>query len=217
MNNGGSKMTRIFSIILILIVSLSSISGAAIKKKSYKAKKIKVSKKTKVIIKAKPKPIKVYIPSAPVIPVPVSYVPAPVAVSAIEPIAPPQKKSGFSVFATGGLAGGGARVGILGGSKINNSLSWDGGIGYAIGNEYTLVTLGGTIKYPLRGNIYAGVGLDYSSYSFPVLLSGGLKVAETSGIGFDLLIGTDINEKIFLQAGYGTRLGIIAEVGYRLK
>ena len=77
-----------------------------------------------------------------------------------------------------GLAGGALRVAGVVEKPINNTMTAAADLGYGIGNQYSVMTAGVSGKYLIKENIYAGVGLGYSSYSDPVSLSG-LTVTES--------------------------------------
>jgi len=118
----------------------------------------------------------------------------------------------------GGLAGGAGRVsGVLDIRQINNKLGLAGEAGYAIGNNYSILTAGLTGIYALRDNLSALIMLSYSAYSDYVNLPLVGDLTQKTGVGAGIGLRMTLRENLYAQAGYDTRLGALAEAGYILR
>ncbi len=119
-----------------------------------------------------------------------------------------------AVSAKAGLAGGAFRIAGAIDRQMNDKISLSGEIGYGIGNGYSVITGGASGIVKLREDIYAGVGLNYSSYSSAVKLGfPSVDITEKSGVGGGIFAGLT-RDKLYGQVGYDTRLGAVAEAGY---
>ncbi len=122
-----------------------------------------------------------------------------------------------AISVKGGLAGGAARVALAADLKqINDKFGISGDIGYGFG-QYTLVTAGLSGTYKIKDDMYAGLAVEYSSYSTAVTLGfPSINITDKSGVGFGVFAGMT-RDKMYVQAGYDTRLGAIAEAGYVIR
>jgi len=119
-----------------------------------------------------------------------------------------------AISAKAGLAGGAFRVAGAVDRQINDKLSLVGEAGYGIGNQYSLLAAGVSGIFNVRENIYAGAGVNYSSYSDTVRLGlPAVDITEKSGVGAGVFAGFK-RDKMYGQVGYDTRLGAVAEAGY---
>ncbi len=125
--------------------------------------------------------------------------------------------SAMPIIVKAGLAGGAFRIAGVLEKPINDKMSLSGDVGYGIGNQYTVLTAGIAGKYNIKSNIYAGLNLEYSAYSDPVKLTVGGEIKDKSALGFGVFLGMPVRESVFVQAGYDTRLGAVAEIGYTVK
>ncbi len=119
-----------------------------------------------------------------------------------------------SFSARAGLAGGAFRVSAVMDRPIRENLSVLGDLGYGLGNGYTLVSGGIGITSAIRENIFLGAEATYSSYSTAVHLGlPAVDILDQSGIGLGVFAGLT-RDKMYLEAGYDTRMGVLAEAGY---
>ncbi len=125
------------------------------------------------------------------------------------------QKSSEGLSVKGGLAGGAARLGVSFDKKVKETMMVMEA-GYGIGNQYSLMSAGVGIKLPVKESLYAGASVNYSAYSDAVKLSIGGEIKEKAGVGFGVFAGSRIKEDLSIQAGYDTRLGLIAEASYKL-
>lgn len=122
-----------------------------------------------------------------------------------------------AVLVKGGLSGGAGLIAISADRQVKDNLTVAGDLGYGIGSGYTLVNAGVSAKMPVRGDMYAGLAVNYSSFSSLVKMSIGPTLADKAGIGFGVVIGKQLREGIFAEVGYDTRLGAVAELGYTVR
>lgn len=122
-----------------------------------------------------------------------------------------------AISAKAGLAGGGLQIGAVVDKVLNEKATIAGDIGYAFGNNYTVASLGASIKTPVRNNINLGLGLSYSSFSTGVTLSGPGNIASGGGVGVNIFADTMIKDNIRGQVGYDTRQGLLALVSFVVK
>jgi hypothetical protein len=119
-----------------------------------------------------------------------------------------------AVIAKAGLAGGAFRIAGEIDRQLNDKISLIGEVGYGIGNQYSLLTAGTSGIFNIKENFYAGVGVNYSSYSNTVRLGlPAIDITEKSGVGAGVFAGLK-RDKMYGQIGYDTRLGAVAEAGY---
>ena len=109
-----------------------------------------------------------------------------------------------------GLAGGGLQIGALTDKAINDKATMVGDIGYAFGSGYGVLSIGGSVKYAVKDNLNAGIGISYSSYSAGVTISGPGNISSGGGVGIGIFADTKVRDNIIGQIGYDTRLGLIA-------
>ncbi len=112
-----------------------------------------------------------------------------------------------------GLAGGTLRLSAVIEKPFRDFLV-DYELGLGVGNQYSVLTGGISGKCYIKPNMYAGLGINYSSYSDPVSLSLGGNVSDRAGFGLGAFIGTNLKDNMYAQVGFETRLGGIAEIGY---
>lgn len=118
----------------------------------------------------------------------------------------------------GGLAGGAFRVsGVMDIRQLNDKMGLAGEAGYALGNNYSVLTAGFTGAYKLRDNLSGLLMLSYSAYSDTVNLPLLGDVTQKAGVGAGIGLRMALRDNLYAQAGYDTRLGALAEAGYILR
>jgi hypothetical protein len=139
------------------------------------------------------------------------YSPAAAPAKAAAPSGPAAPKT---LIVKGGLAGG---AGLIAGELLMpvGPMSVGGELGYAIGNNFSIIDAGVKGVYSL-GAQFIGLEVNYAGYSKDVkdvpLLSGTIK----SGVGVGL-VGGMIMAPWQAQVGYNTIAGLRADAGYRIQ
>ncbi|HTY13087.1 MAG TPA: hypothetical protein VMD02_02745, partial [Candidatus Omnitrophota bacterium] len=78
----------------------------------------------------------------------------------------------------------------------------------------TLGSVGLDLITQLKNSFYLGAEASYSSYSSSVRLGlPAVDITDKSGVGGGLFAGMT-RDKMYLEAGYDTRMGAMAEAGY---
>jgi len=117
-----------------------------------------------------------------------------------------------------GLAGGGAQLALEGVRALRPDISASLTAGYAYNSEYGLVSAALAIAKKIRPDLDIGIGLTYSSYSVAVQnLIGVSSINDKSGAGGKLFLKKQIRSNLFVEAGYDTRMGLLAEIGLELR
>ena len=136
---------------------------------------------------------------------------APAPAKAAAPSGPAAPKT---LIVKGGLAGG---AGLIAGELLMpvGPMSVGGELGYAIGNNFSIIDAGVKGVYSL-GAQFIGLEVNYAGYSKDVKEVPGLSGTIKSGVGVGLVGGMPIGP-VLAQVGYNTILGLRADAGYRLK
>ncbi|KAF0134321.1 MAG: hypothetical protein FD145_701 [Candidatus Saganbacteria bacterium] len=117
------------------------------------------------------------------------------------------------VVIKGGLAGGAALIAADYLMPAGPGLA-GGEIGYAIGNSFGIIDVGGKFIYDFGGP-FAGLEVSYAGYSKDVTSVPGLSGTIKSGIGIGL-IGGMVFGQYQVGLGYNTILGLRVDGGYRI-
>lgn len=183
-------MKKIFALITLVIMFLSiSMTADAAKM----TKKIKARKKIKKITqphKAKFKKIEVIVKA--------------------------EEKHEKNLLVKIGLDGGAGIIGAGFRFPVRGLLA-DTSLGYGFGNGYNVLFVKAGVNRFFNENNYAGLNLNYGSYSKRVEISGVGQIGEGGSIGIGIHYGRIIVNNISTQIGYSTNLGINAELSCKIK
>lgn len=113
----------------------------------------------------------------------------------------------------GGLAGGAGLIAVDYMMPVG-PMYLGGEAGYSIGNNFGVIVAGVKSVFNFGGP-YVGLEVSYGGYSKKVQDVPGLSGVIDSGVGVGLIAGTVLGP-IAVDAGYDTKLGARANVGYRM-
>lgn len=133
----------------------------------------------------------------------------------VKPVPASPARSAMLVEA--GFGGGAGVFELVYQRKINDRLSYSGGLGYGVGNKYGVLILDVARLSMEMGAFTVGLGATYASYSNLVADIPGLSgtIPNKSMFGFELLAGKSFG-KISARLAYNTALGLRAALSYNL-